>query len=82
LFQQSNKSIYEWSEEEDEGLIQIIRENSWNQRIKWSEMAQKLCVLVPNPHKIKTGKECCERFINHLDPALKRYRVYKIFRKS
>nr|QQP20049.1 MYB36 transcription factor protein [Fagopyrum tataricum] len=51
-----------WSKEEDERIIQLAKEQGINK--KWSAIAKSL------PGRI--GKQCRERWVNHLDPAIKR----------
>lgn len=50
-----------WSREDDEKIAQFVRENG---PTKWSLIAE----LLPG----RLGKQCRERWHNHLDPAIKR----------
>ncbi|TKY58282.1 Myb-related protein 3R-1 [Spatholobus suberectus] len=50
-----------WSKEEDEIIIELVRQNGPK---KWSSIAQHL------PGRI--GKQCRERWCNHLDPTIKK----------
>ena len=50
-----------WTKEEDDIIIECIREGF----SKWSDIGKR----IPNE---RTGKQCRERWFNHLDPSLKR----------
>ena len=50
-----------WTRQEDETIIAFVRENGTK---KW----QKLCELLPG----RIGKQCRERWRNHLDPSINR----------
>ncbi|RDY08496.1 Transcription factor MYB3R-1, partial [Mucuna pruriens] len=50
-----------WSKEEDEIIIELVKKNGPK---KWSSIAQHL------PGRI--GKQCRERWCNHLDPTIKK----------
>jgi hypothetical protein len=50
-----------WSKHEDELLLSIVQSMSWP--MKWTVVAQRL----PG----RTGKQCRERYVNHLNPRLK-----------
>ncbi|KAL2318215.1 hypothetical protein Fmac_032091 [Flemingia macrophylla] len=50
-----------WSKEEDEIIIELVKQNGPK---KWSAIAQHL------PGRI--GKQCRERWCNHLDPTIKK----------
>ena len=49
-----------WKKEEDEMIIKCLKENI----TKWSTIAEYI------PGRI--GKQCRERWFNHLDPTIKR----------
>lgn len=48
-----------WTDQEDETIIEFVKQNGTK---KW----QKLCQLLPG----RIGKQCRERWRNHLDPAI------------
>lgn len=50
-----------WSKHEDELLLNIVHSMQWP--MKWTVVAQSL----PD----RTGKQCRERYVNHLNPRLK-----------
>lgn len=50
-----------WSKHEDELLLSIVQSMQWP--MKWTVVAQSL----PD----RTGKQCRERYVNHLNPRLK-----------
>lgn len=50
-----------WSKHEDELLLSIVQQMQWP--MKWTVVAQSL----PD----RTGKQCRERYVNHLNPRLK-----------
>lgn len=50
-----------WSKEEDTILLNLVKE--MRMPMKWSVVAQSL----PG----RTGKQCRERYVNHLNPRLK-----------
>ncbi|EAR93514.2 Myb-like DNA-binding domain protein (macronuclear) [Tetrahymena thermophila SB210] len=61
-----------WSEEEDNILRMIIKEyEQKNKQNKWSEIAVKLNQL-SHKNVFRQGKQCRERWNNHLDPAINR----------
>ena len=51
-----------WTQEEDTSLIQLVEENGAQ---KWTFIAEKL----PG----RTGKQCRERWHNHLNPKIKKF---------
>ena len=53
-----------WTEEEDRILVDLVEEMGGASRVRWSELATDL------PGRI--GKQCRERWHNHLDPTVKK----------
>jgi len=53
-----------WTKDEDEMLIELVNEHGTKQ---WSIVASHL--------KARTGKQCRERWINNLDPTIKKVRA-------
>lgn len=49
-----------WTKEEDQKIIDCITQNI----TKWSEIAERV--------EGRVGKQCRERWFNHLDPTLKK----------
>jgi len=63
-----------WTQEEDRLLSQIIQEKGPK---KWKEIAFELNKKM-EPNKVfRQGKQCRERWINHLDPTINRYFLLK-----
>jgi len=53
-----------WTKEEDSKLKAIVEQNGAAEKVKWSSIALQL------PGRI--GKQCRERYFNHLDPSVKK----------
>ena len=54
-----------WSVEEDDAIISIVTSDP---TLSWTEITQ---ILSEEPVlKVRTGKQCKERWTNHLDPSL------------
>jgi len=53
-----------WTKEEDTTLKMIVEANGAAEKVKWSSIAIQL------PGRI--GKQCRERYFNHLDPSVKK----------
>jgi len=53
-----------WTKEEDTKLKAIVEQNGAAEKVKWSSIALQL------PGRI--GKQCRERYFNHLDPSVKK----------
>jgi hypothetical protein len=63
-----NLSKVPWTQKEDEILVQIIREKGTKQ---WKDIAKELNARTGFKH-YRHGKQCRERWINHLDPNINR----------
>jgi len=63
-----NLSKVPWTQKEDEMLVQIIREKGTKQ---WKDIAKELNARTGFKH-YRHGKQCRERWINHLDPSINR----------
>ena len=59
-----------WNQEEDKMLIQIIQDKGPK---KWKEIAFELNKKMDSSKVFRQGKQCRERWINHLDPAINRF---------
>ena len=57
-----------WSESEDSLLDSLIQEGTK----RWGEIANILNTNIHKGHKIRTGKQCKERWNNHIDPSIKK----------
>ena len=57
-----------WSESEDEYLVQLINSSLR----KWGKISELLNKKIHNSMRIRSGKQCKERWVNHLDPNMKR----------
>ena len=57
-----------WSTAEDELLVKLINSNLK----KWGTVAEEINNTFHNRLRIRTGKQCKERWTNHLDPVMKR----------
>ncbi|KAG7364506.1 Myb-like DNA-binding protein [Nitzschia inconspicua] len=57
----SKKTLRLWTVEEDRALLETIRAN--NNNLAWPKIASK----IPG----RTGKQCRERYLNHLKPSVK-----------
>lgn len=66
-----NLSKAPWTQEEDEVLVQVINDKGPK---KWKEIAIELNKRLGNLKVFRQGKQCRERWINHLDPAINRYK--------
>lgn len=56
-----------WCEDEDRQLKKIVSQGI----IKWSKIAKAMNLLRYQGKKVRTGKQCKERWTNHLDPDIK-----------
>lgn len=56
-----------WSVEEDSQLRQIVEKGV----LKWSQVAKQLNSVRHNGRKIRSGKQCKERWNNHLNPEIR-----------
>ncbi|OMJ95807.1 hypothetical protein SteCoe_701 [Stentor coeruleus] len=59
----------EWTEEEDKLLEELIL---FKGSKKWTNIANKLNDVFHNGEAFRLGKHCRERWLNHLDPSLKK----------
>lgn len=57
-----------WSGSEDEYLVKLVNSDLK----KWGKIAELLNKNIHNSMKIRSGKQCKERWVNHLDPNMKR----------
>ena len=57
-----------WSIAEDELLVNLINSDSK----KWGVIAEEINSTFHNRLRIRSGKQCKERWTNHLDPIMKR----------
>jgi len=64
-----NLSKAPWTQEEDEILVQVINDKGPK---KWKEIAIELNKRLGNLKVFRQGKQCRERWINHLDPQINR----------
>jgi len=64
-----NLSKAPWTQEEDEILVQVINDKGPK---KWKEIAIELNKRLGNLKVFRQGKQCRERWINHLDPTINR----------
>jgi len=67
-----NLSKAPWTQEEDEILVQVINDKGPK---KWKEIAIELNKRLGNLKVFRQGKQCRERWINHLDPTINRYLI-------
>jgi len=62
-----------WTKPEDEHLLDLVLE--MKHPLKWSIIAQSLCdysaTVLNGETPERTGKQCRERYVNHLNPRLK-----------
>ncbi|OMJ70564.1 hypothetical protein SteCoe_31442 [Stentor coeruleus] len=57
-----------WSTAEDELLTTLV-----NSKVKkWGQIAEQVNKVIHSGLKIRSGKQCKERWLNHLDPNMKR----------
>jgi len=59
-----------WTQDEDRLLTSIILEKGPK---KWKEIAFELNKKMEPQKTFRQGKQCRERWINHLDPSINRY---------
>ena len=64
---QKSQSKHPWLPAEDEHLLALTLQNG--QRA-WAAVARQLNSLIHNGEPVRMGKQCRERFFNHLDPTL------------
>lgn len=57
-----------WSQEEDDLLLFLIEDNTR----KWGEISNILNSKIHKGLRIRTGKQCKERWNNHLNPLINR----------
>lgn len=67
-----------WNRNSDDLLVSIMR-NSYPEvfkamvrNVRWMVIARELCQRLGDIKEFKTGKQCKERWLNHLSPYLKR----------
>jgi hypothetical protein len=57
-----------WSHAEDEALVKLIQEK----KDRWGEIAAVINLSMHNGIKLRSGKQCKERWNNHLNPEINR----------
>lgn len=57
-----------WSEYEDEMLSTLPKST----RQKWGKIAKEINKSIYSGMKVRSGKQCKERWVNHLDPRMKK----------
>ena len=62
-------SKLKWGREEDEVLKGLVEEMGTKQ---WAQVAETLNRTVHSQAKVRHGKQCRERWLNHLNPELKK----------
>ncbi|CAG9320053.1 unnamed protein product [Blepharisma stoltei] len=60
---------YPWTEIEDQALISLLPTKCSK---KWAQIAKELNDRFYANNRIRNGKQCRERWYNHLDPSLKK----------
>jgi Myb-like DNA-binding domain len=60
---------YDWTEEEDKLLESLIL---FKGSRKWTNIADKINQVFHDGKNLRLGKNCRERWVNHLDPSLKK----------
>ena len=73
--QLSKKQKYNWSKNEDELLISLVNSSKFTNygRIQWESIAKELNQqLHLHDSYIRLSKHCRERWVNHLNPEMKR----------
>mmetsp|Transcript_5199 Transcript_5199/g.5168 ORF Transcript_5199/g.5168 Transcript_5199/m.5168 type:complete len:224 (+) Transcript_5199:53-724(+) len=58
-----------WSQQEDDMLLSLFPTKSSK---KWAQIAKELNEKIYNNKPVRNGKQCRERWCNHLNPALKK----------
>ncbi|CAG9318746.1 unnamed protein product [Blepharisma stoltei] len=73
LFKPASKNVhqirYPWSENEDQALISLLPTKCSK---KWAQIAKELNDRFYANSQVRNGKQCRERWYNHLDPSLKK----------
>lgn len=64
---QSLKNRKSWTDEEDTTLLEIVTKRGAK---NWSSVAKDLNTRLHDNMQIRFGKQCRERWFNHLDPSL------------
>ncbi|CAG9316594.1 unnamed protein product [Blepharisma stoltei] len=65
----ANAQRQSWSEREDEVLMELVHARGTK---KWTAISKELNDIMYNGRKIRHGKQCRERWGNHLNPSLKK----------
>ena len=78
-----NKGIFaaksHWNQRLDELLLLILGTShpesfkTGDGKIKWVLVARELCLRIGDIREFKTDKQCKERWLNHLNPYLRRF---------
>mmetsp|Transcript_3312 Transcript_3312/g.5099 ORF Transcript_3312/g.5099 Transcript_3312/m.5099 type:complete len:259 (+) Transcript_3312:22-798(+) len=64
-----NSKRFPWSEQEDELLQNLVDQLGSRQ---WTQIAKQINSIMYNEKPIRQGRQCRERWINHLNPGLKK----------
>jgi hypothetical protein len=67
---ESQKLRNVWNQDEDKALQQLIQSRGSR---NWSSIAKELNIEIHKSYPIRSGKQCRERWINHLNPELQKH---------
>ena len=94
IFRSVNKGLFavksQWNQRLDELLLMILGTSypeslkTGDGKIKWVLVAREICLRIGDIREFKTDKQCKERWLNHLNPYLRRFlyhflMIFKIF---
>ena len=63
-----------WLKAEDEKLISVLETHKYDKKPNWEIISQ----ILQTKSIFKTGKQCKERFVNNLNPSLKKEKTWRL----
>jgi hypothetical protein len=73
----TGNSRCDWNSTHDAALIQVRADAMTKEKmVNWKKISQDFCMKIGDLKDFKTQKQCKERWLNHLNPDLKRFFLF------